>query len=89
MHLMHGMRRCRADGLVISRSVTKVSPMKTELVTALKRNASTIISPAVTFDALHEDLAVLEAIRRGERAIQDQRVASHRLAKRRMARWLR
>jgi prevent-host-death family protein len=84
--------------------------MKTELVTALKRKATKIISKLVedrdpilitqhgrpaaylidveTYEGLRGKLAVLEVIGRGERAIQEGRVVSHKKAKKRLARWL-
>jgi prevent-host-death family protein len=90
--------------------ITKVSLMKTELVTTLKRKATDLIAsvakskdpvlitqhgrPAAylvdveTFEGLKDRLAVLEVIGRGERAIAEGRVVSHKEAKRRMARWL-
>jgi prevent-host-death family protein len=40
------------------------------------------------FEGLNEKLTVLESIGRGERAIEEGRVFSHREAKKRMARWL-
>ena len=84
--------------------------MKTELVTALKRRATKIIStlaedrdpilitqhgrPAAylidveTYEGLNGKLAVLEVLGRGERALQEGRVVSHKEAKRRLSRWL-
>lgn len=84
--------------------------MKTELVTALKRKATKIIStlaedrnpilitqhgrPAAylidvdTYEGLKGKLAVLEVIARGERAVEEGRVLSHKQAKKRLARWL-
>lgn len=41
-----------------------------------------------TFEALNRKLAILEMIARGERAIEEGRTFSHKLAKKRMARWL-
>jgi prevent-host-death family protein len=41
-----------------------------------------------TFEMLNEKLAVLEMIGRGERAVEEGRVLSHRQAKKRMSRWL-
>lgn len=89
--------------------ITKVSLMKTELVTTLKRKATDIIAgvaknrdpvlitqhgrPAAylvdveTFEGLNERLAVLEIISRGERAVQEGRVLSHKEVKKRLARW--
>lgn len=84
--------------------------MKTELVTRLKRQATTIISalaakrepilitqhgrPAAylvdveTYEGLNQKLSILEALGRGERAIQEGRVVSHKQARKRMSRWL-
>jgi prevent-host-death family protein len=98
-------------GLAKLPSGTKVSLMKTELVTTLKRRATKIISTLVedrdpilitqrgrpaaylidveTYEGLKDKLAVLEVIGRGERAIQEGRVISHKQAKKRLARWLR
>jgi prevent-host-death family protein len=41
-----------------------------------------------TFDALSQRLSILEGIARGERAVEEGRVVTHREAKKRMARWL-
>ncbi len=84
--------------------------MKTELVTTLKRRATTIISglakdrhpilitqhgrPAAylvdveTYECLNEKLAILEVIGRGERAIDESRIVSHKQARKRMSQWL-
>ena len=97
-------------GLTLRRSTNKVSLMKTELVTTLKREATRLIaeirkakSPvlitqhgrpvaylvdAESFEAQQERLQILEGIARGERAIQEGRVVTHRQAKRRVAKWL-
>ncbi len=41
-----------------------------------------------TFEALQERLRILEGIARGERAIEERRIASHARAKQRLKRWL-
>jgi prevent-host-death family protein len=41
-----------------------------------------------TYEAMRSRLDLLEGIARGEKAILEKRVVSHREAKRRMARWL-
>ena len=41
-----------------------------------------------TFDAMQRRLSLLEGIARGEKAILEERVISHQVAKQRMARWL-
>jgi len=42
----------------------------------------------VTFEALQNRLRLLEGIARGERAIQEGRISTHRQAKQRLKRWL-
>lgn len=88
----------------------KYHSMKTELVTTLKRRATTIISglakdrdpilitqhgrPAAylvdveTYEGLNEKLAILEVIGRGERAIEEGHIVSHKQARKRLSRWL-
>jgi PHD/YefM family antitoxin component YafN of YafNO toxin-antitoxin module len=58
------------------------------LITQHGRPAAYLVD-VETFELLNEKLAVLESIGRGERAIDDGRVVSHEVAKRRLARWLR
>jgi hypothetical protein len=41
-----------------------------------------------TYEALNEKLAILEVTGRGERAIEEGRVVSHKQATKRMSRWL-
>lgn len=41
-----------------------------------------------TYERLHQRLAILEGIARGERAIEQGRIVSQAEAKKRMARWL-
>lgn len=41
-----------------------------------------------TYEKLHERVALLEGIARGERAIEEGRGLSHKKAKSKMARWL-
>lgn len=41
-----------------------------------------------TFDDMQKRLSLLEGIARGEKAILEERVLSHREAKKRMSRWL-
>ncbi len=57
------------------------------LITQHGRPAAYLVD-VETFEGLNEKLAVLEAIGRGERAIQQGRVFSHHQAKKRMTRWL-
>jgi prevent-host-death family protein len=58
------------------------------LITQHGRPAAYLID-VETYEGLNEKLAVLEVIGRGERAVQEGRVVSHRQAKKRLARWLR
>lgn len=57
------------------------------LITEHGRPAAYLVDVA-SYERLTRRLAVLEAIARGERAVQEGRVVSHSEAKKRMARWL-
>ena len=57
------------------------------LITQHGRPAAYLID-IQTYDALQQRLAILEGIARGERAIEDGRLATHVEARKRMARWL-
>ena len=57
------------------------------LITEHGRPAAYLVDVA-SYERLTRRLAVLEAIARGERAVQEGRVVSHTEAKKRMARWL-
>ncbi len=77
----------------LKRRATKVLALLAQnrdpvLITQHGRPAGYLID-VETYEALNEKLAILEMIARGERAIEQRRVMSHRLARKRMARWLR
>jgi prevent-host-death family protein len=57
------------------------------LITQYGRPAGYLVD-VETYEDLNERLAILEMIARGERAIEQGRVVSHRNARKRMARWL-
>ena len=78
--------------------VTTLKRRATELIAGLAENRDPILitqhgRPAAylvdveTYEALGQRIAILEAISRGERAIQDGRTVSHQQAKKRMSRW--
>lgn len=79
--------------------VTTLKRKATDIISSLARNGDPILitqrgRPAAylvdveTFEALNEKLAVLENIGRGERAIEEGRIVSHKDARKRMSRWL-
>jgi len=49
---------------------------------------SAYLVDVATFEALQERLRILEGIARGERAIEERRIASHAQARQRLKRWL-
>jgi prevent-host-death family protein len=57
------------------------------LITQHGRPAAYLID-VETYEGLNEKLAILEVIGRGERAIEEGRILSHKEAKKRMSRWL-
>lgn len=57
------------------------------LITQHGRPAAYLVDVG-TYEDTQRRLAILEGIARGERAIEEGRVVSHREAKKRMARWL-
>lgn len=64
--------------------------MKTDLLPTLKRKAAVITSSVTDFKiskGLDNKLAVVEAIRCGERAVAQGRVLTHKSAKKRMSKW--
>ena len=69
---------------IIAELVNEPGPV---LITQHGRPAAYLIA-VETYGALNKRLAILEGIARGERALEDGRVVSHRAAKKRMARWL-
>ena len=79
--------------------VTTLKRRATKIISSLRRERQPVLitqhgRPAAylldvaTFERLKARLAVLEMIGRGERAIEDGRVFSHREARQRMSRWL-
>jgi len=79
--------------------VTTLKRKATDIISSLARSGDTILitqrgRPAAylvdveTFEGLKEKLAVLENIGRGERAIEEGRIVSHKSARKRMSRWL-
>lgn len=57
------------------------------LITQHGRPAAYLLDVS-TFEAMNDRIALLENIARGERAIEEGRVATHEEAKQRMKRWL-
>jgi len=49
---------------------------------------SAYLVDVATFEALQERLQILEGIARGERAIEERRIAGHAQARQRLKRWL-
>jgi prevent-host-death family protein len=83
----------------LTKPVTEVKRHATEILAQLQRSREPIVitehgrSAAVlldveTFDELQNRLELLEGITRGERALAEGRVVSHKEAKRRLGRWL-
>lgn len=79
--------------------VTTLKRKATDIISSLARSGDPILitqrgRPAAylvdveTFEGLKEKLAVLENIGRGERAIEEGRIVSHKSARKRMSRWL-
>ena len=79
--------------------VTTLKRQATRIIAAVSKSRAPVLitqhgCPAAylvdvaTFEGLNEKLAVLEAIGRGERAIEEGRVMSHSDAKKRLSRWL-
>lgn len=79
--------------------VTTLKRRATNIISALAKSRDPILitqrgRPAAylvdveTFEGLNEKLAILEIIGRGERAIQEGQVISHKEARKRMAKWL-
>jgi PHD/YefM family antitoxin component YafN of YafNO toxin-antitoxin module len=57
------------------------------LITQHGRPAGYLVDVEI-YERLNEKLATLEMIARGERAVEQGRVVPHRIARKRMARWL-
>jgi prevent-host-death family protein len=79
--------------------VTTLKRRATQLIADLAENRDPILitqhgRPAAylvdveTYEGLNRRLEVMEVIARGERAIEDGRVVTHKEARKRMARWL-
>lgn len=80
--------------------VTTLKRQATEILSDLERDKEPILItqhgvPSAylvdvdTFESLRRRMSLLEGIARGEKAVEDGRVASNAQARRRMARWLR
>jgi prevent-host-death family protein len=83
-----------------SELVTTLKRRATELLAELERTRTAILItqhglPSAylvdveTYESMQRRMSLLEGIARGEKAIEEGRVASHAQAKQRMARWLR
>lgn len=79
--------------------VTTLKRQATELLSDLERDKQPILItqhglPSAylvdveSFQLMQQRMAVLEGIARGEQAVAEGRVATHALAKKRLARWL-
>ncbi len=79
--------------------VTSLKRRATDIISALALSRDPVLitqhgRPAAylvdveTFEGMNEKMAILEAIGRGERAIEEGRIVSHEEAKKRMSRWL-
>lgn len=80
--------------------VTTLKRQATELLADIERDKEPILItqhglPSAylldveTYELMEQRMAILEGIARGERAVADDRVASHAQARKRLARWLR
>jgi len=79
--------------------VTTLKRKATELLSELEKHREPILItqhglPSAylvdveTYERLQQRMALLEGIARGEKAIEEGRIVSHKTAKQRMARWL-
>lgn len=79
--------------------VTTLKRKATEIIAKLEEDREPVLithhgKPAAylvdveSFDVLNQRICLLEAIARGERAIDQGRIVSHKAAKSRMERWL-
>lgn len=57
------------------------------LITQHGRPAAYLVD-VKSYEALHERLALMESIARGERAVEEGRTVTHEEARKRMSRWL-
>lgn len=57
------------------------------LITQHGRPAAYLVD-VESYEALHQRLAIMEGIARGERAVEQGRTVTHEAAKKRMSRWL-
>ena len=82
-----------------SEIVTTLKRKASKIISELEREGAPVLitqhgRPAAylvdveTYEKLHQRLAILEGIARGERAVDQGRILSHAEAKKRMARWL-
>jgi prevent-host-death family protein len=79
--------------------VTNLKRKATEIISKLEKESAPVLitqhgRPAAylmgveSYEKLQVRLSLLEGIARGERAIREERVLTHRQARKRMARWL-
>jgi prevent-host-death family protein len=71
-----------------TRLIAEIRKARTPVLITQHGKPVAYLVDAESFEALEERLRILEGIARGERAIQEGRVVTHRQARRRMARWL-
>ena len=71
-----------------TRLIARIRKAKTPVLITQHGKPAAYLIDAESFEAQQERLRILEGIARGERAVQEGRVVTHRQAKRRMGRWL-
>jgi prevent-host-death family protein len=71
-----------------TRLIAQIRKAKTPVLITQHGRPAAYLVDAGSFEAQQERLRLLEGIARGERAVQEGRVVTHRQARRRMARWL-
>lgn len=71
-----------------TRLIAEITKAKTPVLITQHGKPAAYLVDAESFEAQQHRLQILEGIARGERAVQEGRVVTHRQAKRRMGRWL-
>ena len=71
-----------------TRLIAQIRRAKTPILITQHGRPAAYLVDAESFEAQQERIRILEGIARGERAVHEGRVLTHRQARRRMGRWL-
>ncbi|MCX7009025.1 MAG: type II toxin-antitoxin system prevent-host-death family antitoxin [Kiritimatiellaeota bacterium] len=71
-----------------TRLIAEVRDRQAPLLITQHGRPTAYLVDVATFDRQQDRIRILEGIARGERAVQDGRIVTHKMARQRMKRWL-